>query len=174
MFWFVVLPSYSYCNFSWSVLPVLWTFLSYFVFPSGKWIKGCHMNKQGKLWKGHIRWNLSLENTSLVIWSSALVSLTDFRDILNHVIFYFAAIVQGDTPEEIYLKVKDVISQNSGSTIWTPHRDQQLWQRSPTPSSWGLVYATLGQPIVVAYDKSPRKKWMLPGILVSVKGDSQC
>ncbi|XP_034243883.1 disks large 1 tumor suppressor protein isoform X3 [Thrips palmi] len=39
---------------------------------------------------------------------------------------YFTGIVQGDTPEEIYLKVKEVISQNSGSTIWVPHRDQQL------------------------------------------------
>ncbi|KAE8748193.1 hypothetical protein FOCC_FOCC005031 [Frankliniella occidentalis] len=39
---------------------------------------------------------------------------------------YFTAIVQGDTPEEIYLKVKEVISQNSGSTIWIPQRDQQL------------------------------------------------
>lgn len=39
---------------------------------------------------------------------------------------YFTAIVQGDTPEEIYMKVKEVINENSGSTIWVPHRDQQL------------------------------------------------
>uniref|UniRef100_A0A0C9RXG9 Dlg1_0 protein n=1 Tax=Fopius arisanus TaxID=64838 RepID=A0A0C9RXG9_9HYME len=39
---------------------------------------------------------------------------------------YFTAVVQGDTPEDIYLKVKDVINEQSGPTIWVPSRDQQL------------------------------------------------
>ncbi|XP_070160144.1 disks large 1 tumor suppressor protein isoform X8 [Polyergus mexicanus] len=39
---------------------------------------------------------------------------------------YFTAVVQGDTPEEIYGKVKDVISEQSGPNIWVPCRDQQL------------------------------------------------
>ncbi|XP_011152108.1 disks large 1 tumor suppressor protein isoform X8 [Harpegnathos saltator] len=39
---------------------------------------------------------------------------------------YFTAVVQGDTPEEIYIKVKEVISEQSGPNIWVPCRDQQL------------------------------------------------
>ncbi|XP_031828299.1 MAGUK family member discs large 1 isoform X14 [Nomia melanderi] len=39
---------------------------------------------------------------------------------------YFTAVVQGDTPEEIYVKVKEVISEQSGPNIWVPCRDQQL------------------------------------------------
>ncbi|XP_050465840.1 disks large 1 tumor suppressor protein isoform X10 [Cataglyphis hispanica] len=39
---------------------------------------------------------------------------------------YFTAVVQGDTPEEIYGKVKEVISEQSGPNIWVPCRDQQL------------------------------------------------
>ncbi|XP_014210813.1 disks large 1 tumor suppressor protein-like isoform X1 [Copidosoma floridanum] len=39
---------------------------------------------------------------------------------------YFTAIVQGDTPEDIYSMVKKVIAENSGPTIWIPCREQQL------------------------------------------------
>ncbi|XP_008550246.1 disks large 1 tumor suppressor protein isoform X10 [Microplitis demolitor] len=39
---------------------------------------------------------------------------------------YFTAVVQGDTPEDIYVKVKEVIAEQSGPTIWVPSRDQQL------------------------------------------------
>nr|CAD7262501.1 unnamed protein product [Timema shepardi] len=37
---------------------------------------------------------------------------------------YFTAVVQGDTPEDIYLKVKEVIQEQSGPTIWVPSKDQ--------------------------------------------------
>lgn len=40
--------------------------------------------------------------------------------------FLFIAVVQGDTPEDIYVKVKEVISEQSGPNIWVPSRDQQL------------------------------------------------
>ncbi|XP_072939116.1 disks large 1 tumor suppressor protein isoform X2 [Epargyreus clarus] len=36
---------------------------------------------------------------------------------------YFTAVVTGDTPEEIYAKVKAVISAESGPTVWVPRRD---------------------------------------------------
>ncbi|XP_075224235.1 MAGUK family member discs large 1 [Lycorma delicatula] len=36
---------------------------------------------------------------------------------------YFTAVVQGDTPEDIYQKVKEVISEQSGPTIWVPSKD---------------------------------------------------
>ncbi|XP_044010804.1 disks large 1 tumor suppressor protein isoform X2 [Aphidius gifuensis] len=39
---------------------------------------------------------------------------------------FFTAVVQGDTPEDIYNKVKTVISEQSGPNIWVPTRDQQL------------------------------------------------
>lgn len=38
----------------------------------------------------------------------------------------FAAIVQGDTPEEIYGAVKEVIKNQSGPTIWIPAKDKEL------------------------------------------------
>ena len=37
---------------------------------------------------------------------------------------FFTAIVQGDTPEEIYEKVKDVIQEQSGDTIWVPSKEK--------------------------------------------------
>ncbi|XP_047018977.1 disks large 1 tumor suppressor protein isoform X8 [Helicoverpa zea] len=36
---------------------------------------------------------------------------------------YFTAVVTGDTPEEIYAKVKAVITAESGPTVWVPRRD---------------------------------------------------
>jgi hypothetical protein len=35
-----------------------------------------------------------------------------------------SAVVQGDTPEEIYVKVKEVIQEQAGPTIWVPSKDQ--------------------------------------------------
>ena len=37
---------------------------------------------------------------------------------------YFTAIVMGDTPEEVYERVKDVIQEQSGDTIWVPAKDK--------------------------------------------------
>ena len=37
---------------------------------------------------------------------------------------YFTSIVQGDTPEDIYEKVKDVIAEQSGDTIWVPSKEK--------------------------------------------------
>lgn len=60
---------------------------------------------------------------------------------MNHYAL-FAAVVQGDTPEEIYIKVKEVISEQSGPNIWVPCRDQQLWRPAPHaqhgPNAWTL------------------------------------
>ncbi|XP_059484108.1 disks large 1 tumor suppressor protein isoform X4 [Neocloeon triangulifer] len=39
---------------------------------------------------------------------------------------YFTAVVTGDTPEEIYARTKEVISSQSGPSIWVPCRDQPL------------------------------------------------
>jgi len=36
---------------------------------------------------------------------------------------FFTAVVQGDTPEELYERVKDVIQEQSGDTIWVPSKD---------------------------------------------------
>ncbi|CAG9785618.1 unnamed protein product [Diatraea saccharalis] len=36
---------------------------------------------------------------------------------------YFTAVVTGDTPEEIYAKVKTVITAESGPTVWVPRRE---------------------------------------------------
>lgn len=37
---------------------------------------------------------------------------------------FFPAVVQGDTPEEIYAKVKEVIREQSGPTVWVPAKDK--------------------------------------------------
>jgi len=37
---------------------------------------------------------------------------------------FFTAMVTGDTPEEVYEKVKDVIQEQSGDTIWVPAKDK--------------------------------------------------
>ncbi|PRD25593.1 UNVERIFIED_CONTAM: dlg1 [Trichonephila clavipes] len=37
---------------------------------------------------------------------------------------YFTAIVQGDTPEEIYSKVKQIIHDQAGPTIWIPAKEK--------------------------------------------------
>jgi disks large protein 1 len=37
---------------------------------------------------------------------------------------YYTAVVTGDTPDEIYAKVKEVIRDQSGPTIWVPARDK--------------------------------------------------
>ncbi|XP_076333228.1 disks large homolog 1-like isoform X2 [Tachypleus tridentatus] len=37
---------------------------------------------------------------------------------------YFTGIVQGDTPEEIYLRVKRIIQEQSGNIIWIPSKEK--------------------------------------------------
>ena len=37
---------------------------------------------------------------------------------------YFTAVVSGDTPEELHERVKDVIQEQSGDTIWIPSKEK--------------------------------------------------
>lgn len=37
---------------------------------------------------------------------------------------YFTAVVQGDTPEDIYAQVKEIINEQSGPTIWVPAKEK--------------------------------------------------
>ena len=37
---------------------------------------------------------------------------------------YFTAVVSGATPEELHEKVKDVIQEQSGDTIWIPSKEK--------------------------------------------------
>ena len=37
---------------------------------------------------------------------------------------YFTAVVVADTPEEVYARVKDIISQNSGPKIWVASKEK--------------------------------------------------
>jgi len=36
---------------------------------------------------------------------------------------YFTAVVQGDTPEEIYERIKEVIDEQAGPAIWVPAKE---------------------------------------------------
>ena len=38
--------------------------------------------------------------------------------------FAFLAVVTGDTPDEVYAKVKEVIRDQSGPTIWVPAKEK--------------------------------------------------
>ena len=44
--------------------------------------------------------------------------------IVNFLIASLTAVVQGDTANEIYAKVKEVIRDQSGPTIWVPAKDK--------------------------------------------------
>jgi len=37
---------------------------------------------------------------------------------------FFTAVIQGDTPEELYEKTKDIIQEHSGDTIWVPSKEK--------------------------------------------------
>ena len=37
---------------------------------------------------------------------------------------YFTAVIAGDTPEEVYARVKDIIQQHKGPKIWVPCREK--------------------------------------------------
>lgn len=39
-------------------------------------------------------------------------------------LYNFLAVVQGDTPEDIYAQVKEIINEQSGSTIWVPAKEK--------------------------------------------------
>jgi len=49
---------------------------------------------------------------------------------------YFTAVVTGDTPEEIYAKVKEVIRDQSGPTIWVPAKDKLQWNEAEDYDKW--------------------------------------
>lgn len=52
-------------------------------------------------------------------------SVCRINSCINLIIFlFFLAVVQGDTPEEIYAKVKEVIREQSGPTVWVPAKDK--------------------------------------------------
>lgn len=41
-----------------------------------------------------------------------------------------SAVVQGDTPEDIYDQIKEVINEQSGPNIWVPAKEK-LWPMAP-------------------------------------------
>ena len=74
---------------------------------------------------------MSLLLTCNQMWKSS------FTFSQHHIFdWWISAVVQGDTPEDIYVKVKEVIQEQAGPTIWVPSKDQ-LW-RGASPSPWTL------------------------------------
>lgn len=57
------------------------------------------------------------------MWSS-LVSAQNEEGWLLIATLCFAAIVQGDTLEEIYNQVKQIIEEQSGPYIWVPAKEK--------------------------------------------------
>lgn len=64
-----------------------------------------------------------MANTSPVRSRFSTQVLTDIVMVL---LWYYGliAVVQGDTPEEIYAKVKEVIRDQSGPMVWVPAKDK--------------------------------------------------
>lgn len=44
--------------------------------------------------------------------------------LCGHLMSLFAAVVQGDTPEDIYEQSKEVIKEQSGPSIWVPTKEK--------------------------------------------------
>ena len=42
------------------------------------------------------------------------------------IFYFFPAIVQGDTMDDIYEKVKQVIHEHSGPSIWVPAKEKSF------------------------------------------------
>lgn len=64
----------------------------------------------------HLRWSKSLVNTLQV--KDIFINFPNFLIIL-----IIAGVVQGDTIEEIYSKVKQMIWSQSGKEIWVPSKE---------------------------------------------------
>lgn len=65
---------------------------------------------------------IDCSNSYNVIFLYQLISnccYATYQCLLN----LFAAVVTGDTPEEIYTKVKAVITAESGPAVWVPRRE---------------------------------------------------
>lgn len=65
----------------------------------------------------------TLRGRSSLVWSS-LVSAHNEEGWLLIATLCFAAIVQGDTLEEIYNQVKQIIEEQSGPYIWVPAKEK--------------------------------------------------
>lgn len=50
------------------------------------------------------------------------ISFIIFSFVLT--VLMLTAVVEGDTPEDIYAKVKEVIKEQSGPTVWVPAREK--------------------------------------------------
>ena len=46
------------------------------------------------------------------------------KNIFKNFLLFLTFSFQGDTPEELYEKVKDVIQEQSGDTIWVPSKEK--------------------------------------------------
>lgn len=121
-----------------------------FVFSiTGKWIVEWQKNKPRKHLSGHSKWNKSSVNTSLVSHTTT-IELKSFNfffkwnNQLTAVLSYFAAVIQEDTIEDIYTKVKNVIWSQSGPTIWVPSKEN-LWPSAQT--TWTLPPRVRARPV---------------------------
>lgn len=76
-----------------------------------------NLNHFGNYWCRPFQLNNSEPFHSKIIFCAIdeMASHSDFVPI--------AAVVTGDTPEEIYSKVKAVIAAESGPTVWVPRRE---------------------------------------------------
>lgn len=65
-----------------------------------------------------LEWNKRMtDKNALKVYEGALKLEQEFGE-------YFTAVITGDTPEELYERVKDVIQEQSGDTIWVPCKDK--------------------------------------------------
>ncbi|ENN80236.1 hypothetical protein YQE_03338, partial [Dendroctonus ponderosae] len=59
--------------------------------------------------------------TNILVIQTFLPQCIGLCHISAHI---FSAVVQGDTPEDIYAQVKDIVNEQSGPTIWIPAKEK--------------------------------------------------
>lgn len=65
-----------------------------------------------------MEWNKRMaEEQAKKVYERALKTEQEFAE-------YFTAVVEGDTPEDIYAKVKEIIKEQSGPTVWVPAKEK--------------------------------------------------
>jgi guanylate kinase len=65
-----------------------------------------------------MEWNRRMsDDEAQKLWQRAQLTEQEFAE-------YFSAIVQADTPEQVYFRVKEVINEQSRPVVWVPSREK--------------------------------------------------
>lgn len=112
-----------------------WTFLT-----TGKWTDAWPMSRLKRRLSVHWRWSTSSVNILPVKFHLRMF----VWQYLKRFLISFQGIVQGDTIEEVYSKVKQLIWSQAGPVIWVASKES-LWQSDA--STWTLPPRVKARPV---------------------------